>query len=56
MIATGAALAGAAALAPVVLPLAGQAAGMAIDIAKQAAGSVMNLAGGAMNQQQQIKF
>jgi hypothetical protein len=53
MIAAGAA---AAALAPVVLPLVGQAAGMAADVAKQALGAVSNFAGSAMNQQQQIKF
>ncbi len=53
MIAAGTA---AAALAPVVLPMLGQAASMAVDVGKQALGSAINFAGSAMNQQQQIKF
>ena len=56
MIAGGAAMAGVAALAPVVMPLVGQAAGMATDVLKQATDKVVDFAGGAGNQQSQIKF
>ncbi|EFQ61666.1 MULTISPECIES: hypothetical protein [Pseudomonas] len=56
MIAAGAATAGIAALAPIVLPLAAQVAGMAADTAKQVLDRAVNFADSNMSQQKQIRF